>query len=254
MKEKLIGYFDKMDRLNPDPAVNNLGTLSYAFIEQENLRSVQFSSLMGYKTVREFETIYFSRFYPKPIQGVRLANPSEITWLRQRLHEMYAEYTLFFDDHLFRNDHYYVYVVENKIVAGVQAEPVHWEIIEMPGIMGWVFMNLVPRLPLFSKLFQPRKFTFSAFEGLWVKQGCEEKIPELFESVCALQDQNVGLSWVDTKSPLSAILNAHSDFGLLSKVKSSVPGAVRIKFVKVPEARQKEFFNKPAYISAYDVT
>jgi len=118
MKEKLIGYFDKMDTLNPDPAIKNLDTLSYAFIEQENKRSVEFSSLMGYKTVREFETIYFSRFYPKPAERVRLANPSEIPWLRRHLNEMYAGYTLFFDDHLFRNDHYYVYIEENEIVVG----------------------------------------------------------------------------------------------------------------------------------------
>jgi len=254
MKEKLLRYFDEMENLNPDPSEKNMGTLSYAFIEKENVRSMNFSNMMGYRSVREFETVYFSRFYPKASPVVRPVRLSEISFLKERLDEMYSNYTLFFYDHLFRNDRYFVLLEGNEIIAGVQAEPVQWEVIDMPGASGSIFMQIVPRLPLVSKLFRPREFSFAAFEGLWYKKDCEKKIPVLFESVCALLGLNVGLIWVDAHSPLSGVLKSLGNLGFLSKIKGSVPAAVRVKFVNIPPESQEQFFQKPVYISSFDLT
>jgi len=254
LKDKLLAYFDKMDTLNADPSVKNQDTISYAFIEKDNARSMNFSNLMGYRTVREFKTVYFSRFYPKLSAEVRPLKSSEIPLMSDRLSEMYAGYTLFFKDHLFRHNHYFVLLEGNEIIAGVQAEPVHWEIIEMPGISGSIFMKWVPHLPLLSRLFTPENFNFAAFEGLWYKKGSEKKISILFESVCALFGFNIGLTWVDTDSSVSNTLKSMGKLGFLSNIKGSVPAAVRIKFFNQSVGDQSEFIEKPAYISAYDLT
>lgn len=254
LKDMLITYFDQLDTLNPDPSVKGNQTISYAFVEKENHRSIEFSGFMGYQTIREFKTFYFSRFFPKKVKNVRPARPEEIKGIHEQLEKMYAGYMLYFEDYLFINDHYYILLDKGEIVAGVQAEAIHWEIVEMPGFMGWITMNLVPKLPLLSRIFDPDNFTFCSFEGLWYKEGYQNRIPELFESVCALQKQHTGMLWADTGSRLAFDLNAIPGFGFLSKIQKSVPGTLRIKFVNVSREHQKQFFEKPAYISAFDIT
>ncbi|MBA7561868.1 hypothetical protein ES708_03514 [subsurface metagenome] len=42
--------------------------------------------------------------------------------------------------------------------------------------------------------------------------------------------------------------------GFFGKLKKTVPGEVRLKFFNVPEEERMDFYKKPAYISAYDIT
>jgi len=254
LKEKIVGFFNNMHDLNDKSMDKEIKTISYAFIEKENYRSMDFSSMIRYETVRELNAIFFSRFFPKEKKNVGRILPEEREKLIESLKEMYSEYTMFFTDNLFYNDQYFVLRQGDEIVAGVQANPVEFEIFEMPGFTGKVLMNILPKLPLLSRLFQPGKFRFAAFEGIYYKPGHERFLIPLFESVCAKYGMNIGVTWLDNGSMIFHHLKKIGRMGFFGKLKKTVPGAVRLKFFNVPEEERMNFCKKPAYISAYDIT
>ena len=254
IKDKVIPFFDNMTSLNDPSIPSDTKSFSFAYIEKKNYRSMDFSSMMGYITTREFATLVFSRFYPKKNENVSVISSEEKPWVLKKLNEKYFDYTTFYTDNIFYKDQYFVYKEKGEIVAGVQANRVEWEILEFPGRNGAFLMKMVPKLPLMSKLFQPGSFKFAAFEGIYYKPGHENKLPGLFESACTMLGVNVGLSWMDTESFLYQDVIEAGNLGFLGKVMKSQPANVRVKFLDVPENEQKEFFEKPAYISVFDMT
>ncbi len=254
IKDKVIPFFDNMASLNDPSMSSGTKSISFAYIEKKNYRSMDFSSMMGYITTREFATLVFSRFYPKKNENVSVISPEEKSEVLEKLNEKYFDYTTFYTDNIFYKDQYFVHKEKGEIVAGVQANRVEWEILEFPGRNGALLMKMVPKLPLMSKLFQPGSFKFAAFEGIYYKPGHEKKLPGLFESACTMLGVNVGLSWMDTESSLYKDVIEAGNLGFLCKVMKSQPANVRVKFLDVPENEQKEFFEKPAYISVFDMT
>ncbi len=254
IKDKVILFFDNMADLNDNSVPTGTKSFSFAFIENKNLRSLDFSSMMGYITTREFATLIFSRFYPKKNKNVDFAKPEEKAEILEKLCTTYSEYTAFYSDHIFYKDQYFVYTEQGEIIAGVQANVVEWKILEFPGRNGAFLMKLIPKLPFMSKLFQPGSFKFAAFEGVFYKPGKEKLVLSLLESACAMLGVNVGLSWMDTGSHIFSDLGNVGNMGFLGHVMKSQPAVVRVKFLDIPEADQKEFFEKPAYISVFDMT
>lgn len=254
IRDKVIHLFDNMADLNDESIPPEVRSFSYAFIEKENYRSMDFSSMIGYVTTREVATILFSRFFPKRKKNVDFITPEEKPEILNRLQERYAGYTAFFKDHIFYNDHYFVYREKGEAIAGVQANLVEWDVLEIPGRKGKLIMNIVPKLPLISRLFQPGSFKFAAFESIYYKPGYEKFLITLFESVCAILGVYVGITWLDTGSQVYEDLTKVGNLGILGKVMKSQPGVARVKFLDIPENEQKEFFEKPIYISAFDNT
>ena len=254
LKDMVKQFFDSLNELDDDAKNPEMETISYAFIETQNHRSMNFSSGIGFKTVRYFETLYFSRFYPKRDKHVSRFDPGEAVAIKNMLSDQYSDFSLFSLDNIFFENNYFVYKENNEIVAGVQANRVEWEIVEMPGNLGKFFMEAVPFIPLLSKLFKPDPFSFISLEAVYYKSGFEKKLIPLFESVCSILGVNVALVWLDNNCKVYHDLKKVRNMGFLSKIKKSVPAAVRINFVNLPEDHQSPFYSKPAYISAFDMT
>lgn len=254
IKEKVLDFFDNMTQLNQTGVEMKMKTLSYAYIEKKNLRSIDFSSIMGYETIREFITVEFSRFFPRRNKQVEKIKPGEKNEMLGKLNDFYKNHTLFYTDNIFYKNQYFVLRKEGEIVAGVQANCVEWEVLEMPGKNGELIMKVVPKIPLISRLFQPHNFRFAAFEGIWYKKGHEKSLLTLFESACAILDLNVGLSWFDTESPVLKDLYNVGGLGWLNKVMAPHPAAIRVRFFDYSEKEKQEFRKQPAYISAFDMT
>ncbi len=254
IKDKVLDFFDNMPKLNKTVEEKKLKTLSYAYIEKKNLRSIDFSSIMGYETIREFITIEFSRFFPKKSKQVERVKSEEKKEILEKLNDFYENHTLFYTDNIFYKDQYFVLKKNGEIVAGVQANCVEWEVLEMPGKNGELIMRVVPKIPLISRLFQPHNFRFAAFEGIWYKKDHEKYLPALFEATCAMLNMNVGLVWFDTESPVLQDINKVGGLGLLNKVMAPHPAAIRVRFFDFSEEEKREFSKKPSYISAFDMT
>ncbi len=254
MKRKLIDIFDKMPDLVKQGSNKKLKLISVAYVAKENIRSMDFSSLMGYQTVREFITFEFSRFFPKQSKLVSRILPEEKIDLKRKLKLLYKDHTLYFPDYVFYNDQYFILKKDGEILAGVQANPVEWEVLEMPGKTGELIMKVIPWIPFVSSIFRPDSFKFAAFEAVWYKKGNEKLLPVLFESACAMLKVNVGLAWFDSESPALKDIKGVGKLGLLGKMIGSQPADVRFRFYDFSEEEKQDFYNKPAYISSFDVT
>jgi len=253
IKEKVLEFFMKMDQLNDPEWPSEYRTLSYAYIENTNFRSMDFSSLMGYETVGQLETLLFSRFFPKNDPHVVKIGEAEKKEILDGLKLQYADHTLFFTDHLFYKDRYFVYKQNGEILAGFQVNPVTWEIIQIPGLGGWIITKIIPHLPILSRVFSPGLFRFLAMEGIYYKPGCEKILLNMIESVMNDMGIFTAITWLDKSSPIFGDLTRMGAGGFMRLAKKTMPVNIRMKFFDITDAERQIYFERPTYISSFDM-
>lgn len=254
LKDQLKEHIDHMDRFIDDPELQKFKTVSYAFIEKGNERSMDFSEMLGYQTAGEVHTLPFSRFFPKHNKNVKSLLKEEEGNMMNKIREFYKDHCMFFTDYLPLDDHYFVFKKDGEIIAGVQCYPVDFEIIEMPGISGWLLLHVIPGLPVIRRMFQADKFSFIAFDGIWYKPGCEKYLMPLYESVCANFSTKIAMSWHDSRSRIYKEVKKAVRIGFLARILGTLPGIIRIKFFNQTGEEKQEFLEKPVYVSGYDMS
>jgi len=251
-KQKILELFSKPHILNLYEVSESDRHIMYAFVEGTNERSKNLISQAGYEHVRSFQTIAFSRFSPERHSAVTLLDEKEKPLMKELLSDFYRGYSLFTTEFAFYNNKYYVLKEDGEIKAGVCAIPSEYRIYNIPGVWGWVIMKVLPRLPVYRRLFNPDKFRFLVFEAIYCKGGEEKKLEELLESVCAIEGYNTALTWVDDRSSLFEILKTGVDTGALGRMLNAKPGLICYRFINFSDREKDLFFEAPAYISAYD--
>ncbi|MBP8960305.1 MAG: hypothetical protein KBG40_07770 [Bacteroidales bacterium] len=226
--------------------------IMYAFIESMNERSKNLVHQAGYEHVRSFLTVAFSRFSPLFHPEVSLLTNEERPLMTELLNEYYRNYSLFTTDYAFYNNKYYVLKENGEIIGGVCAIPSVYKIYNIPGIWGWVIMKVLPHLPYFRRLFMPGEFRFLVFDAIYCKKGKEKKLSKLFESVCAAERFNTGLTWLDDRSELYDKLRSEVKMGALNRMLNAKPVLVYIRFGNFQEKEKDPFYECPAYISGFD--
>ncbi len=226
----------------------------YAYIERDNIRSANFGEMVGFEKARKFKTVFFTRLKPKYKHPVYRLIKEEQNLVSQHLREFYKDHTMFCEQNLFIDNNYYVYKIDDEIVAGLQANPESLEIKEIPGLYGIFAKKVVPKIPLFKKIMNFDDFRFSALEAIYYKKGCEKYLFYLIESVLVLQNNHFGLTWQDTGSPVYSILKKSGSLGIMSKFIRSVEADITVRFVNWSEEEKRIIKENPAYISAYDMT
>ncbi len=254
LKEELKLQIDRMNQFIENPELQKIKTISYAYIEKENERSMNFGDVMGYQTAGEVHTLPFSRFFPKHNKNVQSLPKEDGENMMNKIREFYKDHIMFFPDYLSLDDHYFVYKKHGEIVAGVQCYPVDFEIIEMPGFSGWLLLHVIPGLPVIRRMFQADKFSFIAFDGIWYKPGCEKYLMPLYESVCANFSTKIAMSWHDSRSRIYKEVKKAVRMGFLASILGTLPGIIRIKFFNQTGEEKQEFLEKPVYISGYDMS
>jgi len=229
-------------------------TVLYAYIEQENQRSMEMSTRMGYETVRILTNEYFSRVFPKRDPAVERLSGAEKSQMRGEISSFYGDFTFFTEESLFYKESYFVYHLDGKIVAGVQATPVEWEIKTMPGITGWIFQTLVPFLPFLRRLFNPGRFRFVSLDAIYYKHGYELLLIPLFESVLAIQGVRTAVTWHDSESPVLKTIRKLHRLGVFRKLTSPRPADIRMRFIGFSDEEKERFYQYPSYVIAFDTT
>ncbi len=254
LKDRVAGFMGHIERYLK--GADQEASVLYAYIEKENTPSLQMSERMGYDTVRWMSHTYFSRFFPEQHPGVSVIwEEEEKKEVLEKIRDFYRDYTLFQEEPLFYRNGYLGYRnAQGEIVAGVQTLPVHWEIVEMPGITGWFFLKAVPYIPLLRKFYEGHRFRFVAFEGLFFKEGYESVLPFLFETALHRYGMSLGIIWYDTRCPLAEVMHAMPHRGLFGKMVHPVPAEVRMRFLNMAPGRVKTYYRKPVYVSAFDIT
>ena len=113
-------------------------------------------------------------------------------------------------------------------------------------------MKILPKAPYFKRLFQPGIFRHIVFDAIYCEKGKEDLLPVLFESVCASEGFNTGLTWLDDRSDLYEKLRTNGRMGALNRILNAKPGLVYTRFVNLTDEEKDLFYDAPAFISGFD--
>lgn len=226
-------------------------TIFYAYIEKKNIRSMGVSERFKQESLGEFKSILFSRFRPHLHSRFEKISPIEFeTFVTQH----YSGHALFLTDKLGYKNQCYGIRENGHLVAAVQANPVSWEVVNLPGAMGWLSRNILHFIPILGRLAPRSKLSFVAFEGLRTRQGHEDKIIPLMTSCLARHKMYVGMNYLDLKDPLYNYLSNMDDMGWMRKIQDPPPVSFLCNFLNFTEQEKQPFFDSPKYLSCFDLT
>lgn len=225
-------------------------SILYSYIEENNTRSLTVSQKLGFTSITTLETIIFSQLYPKANNRVSRINEEELPEIIIEL-ELQNAHTIFrtFENINYQNN-YFVLKENGKIVAGLQANPTRWKIIEMEGIGGKILLKVLPHIPILKRLINPKKYDFLAIEGIFIKLGSKDYLYPLLEGVLHHFSMTSALIELDCKSSILKLFKEKGDLGLLNAIKKNIKTHVMIKFFNcntpIPQGE--------AYVSSFDFT
>jgi GNAT superfamily N-acetyltransferase len=227
--------------------------LFYSYVEESNERSMHISKKDGYRSMAVLDAVLFSRLYPKADARVSRLSASQLPIIQSLLTNTYQNYTLVQFDQVYYNQNYFVLQEKGEIIAGIQANPVRWQIVEMSGLSGLFVMHLLPHLPLLRRLFNPNDHRFVALEAAYVRPGRENTLFSLMESVL----NHFGLTsalWVqDINSPFYPIMTS-GKLGHLNAMQKSIRTHVMVKSIGLKENQIKSHPQQPIYVSGFDLS
>jgi hypothetical protein len=251
-KQKTLEIFSKPHILDLPDVFEEGKHIMYAFLESANERSKNLVDQIGYEYIRSFLTVAFSRFSPKTDKRVSKLKEPEKPGMKNLLLEFYREYSFFTPEYAFYGDRYYVLKEGDEIIAGTCAIPSSYKVYDIPGIWGWIMMKILPGTPYFRKLFRPGEFHYLVFDAIYCKKGRETALADLFESACASEGFNTGLTWLDDRSELYDKIHKGVRMGALNRLLNAKPGLVYTKFINLTDEEKDYFYDAPAYISGFD--
>lgn len=191
-------------------------TIYFACIERGNRASYRVVESAGYRPIGDVKTLGFSRFFPKTSDHVvRLAAGPDREEILELLRQQYQPHALVQFNSLFLHDDYFAIRENGELVAGCQLHRVHWVVNRMKGLTGKLIMTLVPRIPLLNQIFNPQRFEFLAFEGIYVRPGHEHRLFELFEHLLAQEGLKSAMFWLGADCPVRERIQAAGSLGLI---------------------------------------
>ncbi len=219
----------------------------YAYVDADNIRSKRLIDEFGFEKLSNFQVIPFSRISPKKDKQVEIAQKSLYEEIRAKLVETYRSELFVSFESLFNRGDYFIIKDQGKMVCGVQAIPDQWDILEMPGAMGRFLMNIVPKVPILNRLFNPAyKFVF--LESIFCEEVYEHLLEPLFESVLQYYKVNSGILCLDQKSTMYAKVKK-INLGLTHKMQ----GEKQIDVVVKTSDHKLISSNAPVSVSGFDV-
>ena len=224
----------------------------YALIEQKNLRSMNFSSQMGMETIGEVANFSFSRLRPGIPPGMDQLSGKDIPGMKSLLAGFYRDYMLFFPEQLFGEQPYHVIRREGRVVAGLQAYPVTWQVVDFGSPLANRLVRWGRRIPWIRKRVDPEGIRIQAFDGIYCEEGQEDALYSLMEGVLARSGSYVGMIMADKSSSLYGLFRDESRLGPLHRVLGTFMADVRARFINIPEHVIRQFREYPTYIPTYD--
>ena len=245
LKQEAVRY---IERTQPQPH------LIYAYVEGANIRSLKAFAAAGFHELAQLEALAFGRLYPRHDARFSQLPTAEQPAMRARLAAAYQAHSLVQFDHLFDDNKYFVLHENGEIIAGVQANPVRWRIVAMPGFSGQLLLRVLPHVPVLKRLINPANYQFAALEALYAQPGREPELLALLESVLAHFGYTSALMMLDTNSPLHQYLKGSGKLGLLQAIKKPTYSQVLGKLNGLHPAQVKPAPTQPLYASAFDYT
>lgn len=226
----------------------------FSYIEETNTRSLRISEAEGFSSVALLETTLFSRPSPQLDKRFGPLNASEYESMYSRLVGFYENYTLKTFENINYRGNYFVLREGGRIIAGVQANPVAWKFVSMPGVGGSVMMHVFPRVPVLRKLFNPECHRFLALEGIFLESGRQEDLFPLLESALAHFHVSSAMLQLDAKDSLLHLLKSSEKLGFMNRFSKRIRTHVMAKFIIAKGVQRLHLGGHPVYVSSFDFT
>ena len=224
----------------------------FAIVDQTNLRSMNFSAQMGLETVGSMAAFTFSRLRPRRSNRIETVEEDQRADILKQIREFYKEYTLFYSDYIFNNDDYFVIKEGGRMVAGVQVYPVTWKVVDFGNkLTNWA-ASLLGKIPSLSKRINKDEISFLAFDAIYCEPGYEKLLYELMEGVLERKKHFLAMMMMDLESDLYSLFKENKKLGILHKIQGNSYADIRVRFIHMPDAVKKQFFDRPTYIPTYD--
>lgn len=223
--------------------------LLYSYIEAKNTRSMAASVHEQFTSVAKLSTFLFRRFSPRIDARFRTLSPDESALAQRLVAAQYAQYGFQHFTHINQYQSYYVLEEAGQIVAGVQASPIQWQFVHIPGRLGPLIRHVAPHIPGLRRFFNPSRQSFLTVEGVYIAPGREELLAPLLESALAQFGQHTVMWQIDERDPLRSLLSDHR-MGWLSQFQPGVTTHVLVKAVDLPVSI--DLRNDPVYVSSFD--
>lgn len=188
----------------------------YAYIDPDNIRSLNLTQEFDFDAVGMFHTVFFSRFFPKKSRHVSRLKEDEKLQISEWLKRAYGNHHFFSDENIFYQNGYYVLKSKGEIVAGIQATAEKWGIYELPGSNGKLLLSIVSKLPILRRLFS-KDFQFLSVEAMLCKPGYEQDLETLISDVLARNKVSTAVMCLDPKSREYKVIKS-LDCGIMGKM------------------------------------
>lgn len=193
LKEGINHFFEEKLQTNE---VNSF----YAYIDPGNDRSLIMSNDFGFKRERVIATQTYSRRNPKTKTNVIEIDPKDDRF-RPIVSDRFKNHSFF---HPVRNESMRSFVLldnDGKILAGLNVNVAHWEIIRLPGRFGNLQVKLIPYIPVLRRIIVPKNHRFAAVDNVFNLSEDAELLNDLFEGTLNNLDLNSIFWWVDIVDP-----------------------------------------------------
>lgn len=223
--------------------------LFYSYIEAKNTRSIAASNRAGFTSVAQLGTYMFRRFTPRSDRRVRPLRPDESALAHRVVADQYAQYGFQHFTHINAQRPFFVLEERGRVMAGVQASPIQWELVHLPGRLGSLLRHVAPHVPGLRRFFNPASQLFLTLEGVCVTPGQSDLLAPLLESVLAHHNMHTAMWQIDERDPLRPLLTT-SGMGPLSGFQPGVTTHVMTKTVCLPTSIILD--RDPVYVSSFD--
>lgn len=228
-------------------------TVFFACVEKGNKASYRTVESSGYENIGVIKTNGFSRYFPRVNKNMEQVTTDGVRKeVLSLLKKQYEEHAMVQFNSIFLHDNYFVIRENGEIVAGCQFHRVHWVINRMPGIMGKIVMNVVPRIPILNQLFNPKRFEFLAFEGIYVKPGHENKLTALFEGLLVKEKLKSSMYWMGESCPLRKRILEKTKTGLIHSFIKESDVFIMAAFHDLNEEEITDLKSRPLFVSGFD--
>ena len=245
------GYGQRLKSTAIDYISYNVPTpyLFYAYIEARNTRSMAASQRENFRSVAQLKTYLFRRFAPRIEPRFRPISTSDPARARQLVESQFAHYGFQNFININYQNHYFTLEEQGCILAGVQANPIRWKIVQIPGKLGPFIKYVAPFVPGLRRFFNPARQAFVVLEGVYVAKNRPDLLPVLLESVLAYFNLHTAMWQIDEKDPLMRLLTDRQ-MGRFSQFQPGVTTHVMVKAVGLPPTVEPG--REPVYVSCFD--
>lgn len=233
------------NQFNSDVFEKSEKFIYYAFIDDENFRSLDMGNQFGFETIGEFTTQIFSKRKPNKKIEIQCFDHSEYL---EQLQEVYGKHNFFHPVNLSKGKTY-ISKKNNKIIHAATFYDTNWEIKSFPGKNGVRKAKLVSKIPFIKDFFKNGKLNFLGMEGLVSND--PNTLNDFLESVLAEEKKKSIMYWYDLKCAYSANKMKKLNPGILGRLSKKVSARIVVKSKK---EMVQEYKNKPNYFSAFDVS